>query len=231
MVGMDANEIQRQARNAVRKGSILDVDYGAGLCRVAVGETDDDGLQTNWIPWLTPAAGSTREWLPPTKGEQVVLLGPMGDFAQAVALRGIYSDAAPAPDNSPNNHTRVYADGARVSYDHAAHALTAELPAGATVRVVAPGAVVVQTKDATVQAENILLDGDATVTKSLTVKGPLTFESGMTGKGGDGGAVMKIDGRADFTGDVHAGGVSLINHPHQAQGEFAITSKPIGDGA
>lgn len=94
MVGMDATEIQRQARNSVRKGSILDVDHGAGLCRVAVGESDDDGLQTNWIPWLTPAAGGTREWLPPTKGEQVVLLGPMGDFAQAVALRGIYSDTS-----------------------------------------------------------------------------------------------------------------------------------------
>ncbi|MBO2976261.1 phage baseplate assembly protein V, partial [Burkholderia pseudomallei] len=26
---MDANEIQRQARNAVRKGSILDVDHKA----------------------------------------------------------------------------------------------------------------------------------------------------------------------------------------------------------
>ncbi len=231
MVGMDANEIQRQARNAVRKGSILDIDHGAGLCRVAVGESDDDGLQTNWIPWLTPAAGGTREWLPPTKGEQVVLLGPMGDFAQAVALRGIYSDTSPAPDNSPNTHTRLYADGARVSYDHAEHALTAELPTGATVRVIAPGAVIVQTKDATVQAENILLDGDATVTKSLTVKGPLAFESGMTGKGGDGNAVMTIDGRADFTGDVVAGGVSLIEHPHQAQGEFARTSKPIRSGA
>ncbi|KVU55546.1 phage baseplate assembly protein V [Burkholderia cepacia] len=228
---MDANEIQRQARNAVRKGSILDVDHGAGLCRVAVGESDDDGLQTNWIPWLTPAAGGTREWLPPTKDEQVVLLGPMGDFAQAVALRGIYSDAAPAPDNSPNTHTRVYSDGARIRYDHAAHTLTAELPDGATVHVVAPGAVVVQTKDATVQAEHILLDGDATVTKSLTVKGPFAFESGMTGKGGDGDAVMKIDGRADFTGDVTASGVSLIEHPHQARGEFAVTSKPIRGGA
>ncbi|UEP52281.1 phage baseplate assembly protein V [Burkholderia ambifaria] len=229
---MDANEIQRQARNAVRKGSILDVDHGAGLCRVAVGESDDDGLQTNWIPWLTPAAGGTREWLPPTKGEQVVLLGPMGDFAQAVALRGIYSDTSPAPDSSPSTHTRVYADGARVSYDHAAHALTAELPAGATVRVVAPVSVTVETDTATVKAKAVTLDAEQTTcTGALLVKGAFAFESGMTGKGGDGNAVMTIDGRADFTGDVVAGGVSLIEHPHQAQGEFARTSKPIRSGA
>ncbi|MCA8036743.1 phage baseplate assembly protein V [Burkholderia arboris] len=229
---MDANEIQRQARNAVRKGSILDVDYGTGLCRVAVGESDDDGLQTNWIPWLTPAAGSTREWLPPTKGEQVVLLGPMGDFAQAVALRGIYSDAAPAPDNSPNTHTRVYADGARVSYDHAAHALTAELPAGATVRIVAPVSVTIETQDAFVKAQAVTLDAEQTTcTGALLVKGAFAFESGMTGKGGEGGSVMKIDGRAEFTDDVVARNVSLVEHPHDAKGEFARTSKPIPGAA
>lgn len=228
---MDANEIQRQARNAVRKGSILAVDHAAALCRVSVGESDDDGLQTNWIPWITLAAGDTREWLPPVKGEQVLLLCPMGDPAQAVALRGVYSDDAPAPDDSPDTHTRVYKDGARIAYDHAAHALVAELPAGATMYVFAPGAVTVKTKDATVQAENILLDGDATVTKSLTVKGPFAFESGMTGRGDDDGAVMKIDGGAEFKDDVVARGVSLAGHPHDAQGEFSRTSRPIAGAA
>ncbi|CAJ8422770.1 Phage tail completion protein [Burkholderia pseudomallei] len=42
------------------KGSILDVDHTAGLCRASIGESDDDGLQTNWILWLTPAAGATQ---------------------------------------------------------------------------------------------------------------------------------------------------------------------------
>ena len=138
---MDANEIQRQARNAVRKGTILAVDHAAALCRVSVGDADSDGsgLQTNWIPWVAGTAGGTREWLPPTPGEQVVLLCPMGDPAQGVALRGVYSNAAPAPASAPDTHARVYPDGASITYDHAAHALTAELPAGATVRIVAPG--------------------------------------------------------------------------------------------
>ncbi|HDR9048585.1 TPA: phage baseplate assembly protein V [Burkholderia vietnamiensis] len=230
---MDANEIQRQARNAVRKGSILDIDHAKGLCRVSVGDPDEngDGLQTNWIPWLALAAGTTRDWLPPTKGEQVVLLCPMGDPAQGVALCGIYSDAAPAPSASADTHTRIYPDGAVIEYDHAAHSLKAELPAGATMLIVAPGSVTVQTKDATVQADNILLDGDATVTKSLTVKGPLSFESGMTGKGGKGGATMQIDGGAQFTQDVTAAGVSVANHPHMAQGANALTSKPVKGAA
>ncbi|KWC25370.1 baseplate assembly protein [Burkholderia ubonensis] len=225
---MDANEIQRQARNAVRKGTILAVDHAAGLCRVAVGASDDDGLQTNWIPWLTPAAGGTREWLPPTQGEQVVLLGPMGDFAQAVALRGIYSDAAPAPDSSPDTHTRVYQDGARVSYDHAAHALTADLPAGAIVRVVAPVSVTVETQTATVKAQSVTLDAEQTTcTGALLVKGAFTFESGMTGKGGQGGgATMQIDGAAIFTREVTSQGISLPHHTHREQGDGQLVSEP-----
>lgn len=228
---MDANETQRQARNAVRKGSILDVDHAAALCRVAIGESDDDGLQTNWIPWLTPAAGSTREWLPPTKGEQVLLLCPMGDPAQGVALRGLFSDALPAPDNSPNTHTRVYPDGARVQYEHTAHTLTVALPASATVRIIAPASVTVETKQAIVKAEEITFDAPQTTCEgALLIKGALTFESGMTGKGGDGsdnGVVMKIEGCAEFTDDVRARGVSLVGHPHTAQGEFSRTTKPI----
>ncbi|AOJ03310.1 baseplate assembly protein [Burkholderia mayonis] len=226
---MDANEIQRQARNVVRKGSILDVDHKAGLCRVSVGESDDDGLQTNWIPWLAPAAGNTREWSPPTKGEQVVVLGAMGDLAQGVALRGVFSDTFPAPDNLPNTHTRVYADGARVSYDHDAHALTAELPAGATVRVVAPVSITVETESATVKAASVTLDAEQTTcTGALLVKGPLAFESGMTGSGSAGGGnVMRIDGAADFTGEVRSMGKSVPHHTHQARGESAEVSQPL----
>ncbi|KUZ74971.1 baseplate assembly protein [Burkholderia ubonensis] len=226
---MDANEIQRQARNAVRKGTILAVDHAAALCRVSVGTPDEDGggLQTNWIPWIACTAGTTREWLPPTPGEQVVLLCPMGDPAQGVALRGLYSDAAPAPASSPDTHTRVYPDGASIAYDHAAHALKAELPAGATVLVVAPGSVTVQTKDATVRADTITLDAQQTTcTGAMTVKGPLAFESGMTGKGGAGGATMQIDGAASFTREVTSQGISLPHHTHREQGDGQLVSQP-----
>lgn len=230
MPGMDTNEIRRQARNTVRKGSILDIDHAAALCRVAIGDTAEDGanLQTNWIPWITPAAGTTREWLPPTRGEQVVLLCPMGDPAQGVALRGLFSDDAPAPDSSASTHTRLYPDGARITYDHASHALKAELPAGATVLVVAPGAVNVQTETATVKASSVTLDAkQTTCTGALLVKGPFAFESGMTGKGGEGGgATMKIDGRADFTGEVTSEGVSLPHHRHLEQGDGELVGEP-----
>jgi phage baseplate assembly protein V len=232
MGGMDANETRRLIVNLIRKGSVIDVDLTSNppTCRVSVGDPDDadnPGLTTNWIPFLALRAGTTREWSPLTKGERVLLLCPMGDPAQGVAVAGLNADDTPPPSNSPDKHLRRYPDGAEIEYDHAAHALKATLTAGATVLIVAPGAVNVQTKQANVKADMITLDGDTTVTKSLTVKGPLAFESGMTGEAGEGGGtVMKINGDADFTGEVKSKGVSLPHHDHVGNGPGNPTSEP-----
>lgn len=232
MGGMDANDFRRLVVNLIRKGSIADVDLTSNppTCRVSVGDPDDTenpGLVTNWIPFLTLRAGTTREWNPLTNGEKVLLLCPMGDPAQGVAVAGLNCDDMPPPSNSPDKHVRVYPDGAELEYDHAAHVLEATLPQGATVLIVAPGGgVTVQTKQAMVQADTITLDGDATVTKSLTVKGPFAFESGMTGKGSGEGATMKIDGAADFSGEVRSEGVSLPHHRHREQGDGELVSEP-----
>ncbi|WP_153075781.1 phage baseplate assembly protein V [Paraburkholderia bonniea] len=226
---MDSNEIQRQARNAVRKGSVLAVDHARALCRVAVGNpAEGDGLETNWIPWIAAAAGETRDWNPPTAGEQVILLCPMGDPAQGVALRGIYSDAAAAPSQRATVHQIAYPDGAVVQYDHAARALECTLPAGGTAIISVPGGVVtVETQTAIVKAESVTLDSlETTCTGSLLVKGSLAFEGGMSGKGGS-GKTIRIDGAAEFTGDVSAAGVSVAKHRHMEQGDGAPTGEPI----
>ena len=148
---MDANESQRQFLNGCRKGTVLAVE--GALCRVASGE-----LSTNWIQWFAVYAGDASDWLAPSIGEAVMLLCPAGDPAQAVALRGFYSEDFPPPSTDRNKHVRRSRDGALVEYDFGAHSLTATLPAGATVLIVAPGAVNVQTKAATVQADDVLLD-------------------------------------------------------------------------
>lgn len=222
---MDANEFRRLIVNLIRKGSVLDVNHKSNppTCRVSVGDpddTDNPGLTTNWLPFLSLRAGETREWNPPTKGEQVALFCPMGDPAQGFVLCGLNSDAAPAPSDSADKHLRVYPDDAAIEYDHAQHVLTATLPAGATVLIDAPGSVTVKTKDATVEAENIVLDCDqTTVTGAMLVKGPFEFQAGMTGRSGTGGgATMTIEGRADFTGEVTSEGKSLPHHHHADDG-------------
>lgn len=220
---MDSNELTRLILNLVRKGTISAIDHDAEKCRVTSGE-----LQTNWIRWLSYRAGATRDWNPPTVGEQVVLLCPGGDPADGVALLGLYSDDTPAPSHSPTTHTRTFPDGAVIEYDHEAHGLTATLPAGGTVLVIAPASVEVHTTTATVHADSVTLDTpQTTCTGALLVKGPFVYQSGMSGKGGTGGAAASIEGTLETTDDVIASGKSLVHHTHQEQGDGAQTSQPL----
>lgn len=233
----DFADLNRRLESLLREGTVIDVDHSARRVRVESG-----GLQTDWIRWLAQRTGDSIEWDPPSIGEPGLLLCPSGEPTTGLFLPGVYCDEHDAPTSNPNEHLRAYRDGARIAYDFAAHALTATLPAGATVHVVAPGSVTVETNTATVKAQSVTLDADdTTVTGSLLVKGPLTFESGATGKNGGGagggGPVIEIEGSAHLTGtviadvDVKSRGVSLVGHPHEAQGEFAQTSKPIPGGA
>lgn len=143
---MDMNEIMRLLLNLVRKGTVLAVDYDKALCRVATGE-----LETNWLPWLTLAAGDTRDWNPPSVGEQITLLSPGGDPADGMVLRGLYSDSTPAPANKQQLHTRVYPDGAFVQYDHLQQLLDIDLPKMAVILITAMS--LVKIKAATLAVE------------------------------------------------------------------------------
>ncbi len=201
---MNLNDIYRLLLNLLRKGTVLEVDHDAELCRVECGE-----IQTNWIRWMAFAAGETRDWNPPTPGEQVLVLSPGGDMADAVALRGITTEDIPAPSHSPTTHTRTYPDGARIEYDHDAHSLVATLPAGGTVLLEAPGSVTVKTANATVEADKVLVKAS-----SITLDAATTS---CTGK-------LAVSGDVTAGGDVKAGAISLTNHVHPETGNK--TGKP-----
>lgn len=202
---MNLNELLRLLLNLARKGTIIAVDHQAALCRVASGE-----LETNWIPWLAIAAGTTRDWRPPTAGEQVLLISPGGDPADAVALCGIYSNKAQAPGDSPDTHTRTYPDGAAMEYDHMAHRLTVTLPAGGEILVDAPTAVTVRTATAKIVADLVQIEAPTTkMTGNLDVAGTIAAGQNIT-----------------TPADVKAGAVSLATHKHMEQGDGKLTGGP-----
>lgn len=150
-------ELDRKAEVAVRVGRVAELDAGAARVRVAIGD-----LVTAWLPWITGRAGPDRDWSAPEPGEQVLVLTPAGRGEQAVALAGIYSDAHPAPADAATVRRTVYADGAVIEYDRAAHSLRAILPGGATARIEASGGVTIV--------------GDVTVTGTITASGDVTGE-------------------------------------------------------
>jgi phage baseplate assembly protein V len=110
----------RRIETLLRLGTIADIDHDQARVRVATG-----GLTTDWLPWHTGRAGATRQWSPPTVGEQVMVLSPSGEMGAGIVLTGLYSDANGAPSGSPDVVTTVYPDGATVTYDHAQGVLSA----------------------------------------------------------------------------------------------------------
>lgn len=138
-MSFDQAELARMLDNLIRPGRIVEVDYPAARARVAI-----EPLITGWLPFMAPRAGDDRAWHPPEVGEQVIVLSPSGDTEQGFILIGaIFQDAYPAPADRPTVDRRTYADGAVIEYDRAAHRLTAQLPAGGEVEIIAPGGVTI----------------------------------------------------------------------------------------
>lgn len=79
--------------NIVRTGRVEAVNPSLARCRIRTGE-----LLTDWLPWLTLAAGGgnqARHWRVPAINEECLLLAPGGDLAQAIAIPGLFCEDMP----------------------------------------------------------------------------------------------------------------------------------------
>lgn len=117
---MDFGTLSRMIGNMILLGKIEEIDLSGKCCRVRSGKN-----LTNWRPWISQRAGTTRTWDPPTVGEQVLLLSPSGDLSACVVITGLFSTAHPAPGSSAAEHITEYPDGARIAYNHVTGALEA----------------------------------------------------------------------------------------------------------
>ena len=125
-------ELLRLIENVIRLGSIAQVDHESARVRVKSG-----ALLTAWVPWITGRAGKTRDWNPPTVGEQCVLFSPGGDTANAFAMASLFQLSAPPPSNDPGVISRLFPDSALFEYDHEASVLRINLPG--SIEIHAPG--------------------------------------------------------------------------------------------
>lgn len=222
---MDANlsftslsDLERRLQNLIRVGTVFEVHcaYPARV-RVRVG-----GIETEWLPWITARAGDTRNWCPPTVGEQVVVFSPAGDLLNGLVLPAINSDSITPPDASATTHVTTYPDGARVSYDHATSHM--EISGIKTLSVIAQEKVLFDVPEAEFTG-NVTIDGNL-LTKGWTkIIGLLSYLSGMSGSGGSGGKtqisgdISHSGGNIQSAGDVIAGDISLTTHRHKENGQ------------
>lgn len=224
MSEFEIGEIDRRLACLIQAGVVSAVDHAARRCRVSVG--DWTSLP---IPWLSFAAGEVRSWRPPSVGEQALIVAPSGELATAFAIVGYYTQQHDAPESSPDKTVTVFPDGARESYDHASSEYVLDVPAGGRIVFrIGDTQLVMEAGSTTLTTPSFTGETPAaTFTGATTVEKMLTFNGGMTGKGGDGGATMEIVGAATFSDEVTAGGIPLTKHSHMEQGDGAPVGPPI----
>lgn len=166
------SDITRLLTNMVRIGTVTEVD--GARARVRFG-----GNHSNWLPWCVARAGDDRDWQAPSIGEQVLLLSPSGDPAQAVIAGSLYQALHPAPSSDPNIRTIHFVDGTTITYDKEATNLDLSLAGSGTVNITAAGGVTVNASGGvTINANDGMTinaaSGGVTIDGDLSVSGDIT---------------------------------------------------------
>ena len=183
----EITDLQQRLANLMRVGKIHSVDHASARCRVTFGFNDAN--ISGWVPWMTSRAGSTREWNPPTVGEQVVLMNPSGQDNSGFAMPGgIYRTDAPANGN----------EAGQVILDLPESGAWKIRLGNVTIEALNNSAkITVGGKTVEVTPSKILINGDVEVTGKITSTGLITggstvlqthVHSGVQSGGGNTGA-------------------------------------------
>ena len=186
-------ELQRKLDNIIRFGVIAEVNYATARARVKSGD-----ILTEFLPFITFRAGTTKTWSPPTVGEQCVMLSVSGEFTTACILVGLYIQNSPS--HSADEHVIEFADGAKITYNQSSGALivTGIKTAANQIDIDCP----------TINIKgNVNIDGSLSTTGTSTTKGNISTQGSVTA-----------------SGDIKGGAISLQNHVHVEQGDGQRTS-------
>lgn len=222
----------------IKIGEISSIDPAKCTARVVF--DDEDSIVSFDLPVLQRNSLKNHDYAMPDVGEDAIVLFFGEGQEDGVILGSIYAGEVTPPESTENRRTVVFDDDTRVCYDRAEHKITVTIEGTEVVfnrqdgSITVPNAVTINCTTATVNASSgITLDTPKTdVTGVLNVAGLITGKGGLAVSGGGGAAVtvtgnMKLQGQIEASSDVTAGGISLMKHKHQEQGDGAPTSPPL----
>lgn len=222
----------------IKIGEVSSVDPEKCTARVVF--DDEDSLVSYDLQILQRNTYENQDYQMVHPGEDVVclFLGPGQE--DGFIIGSLYAGEIKPPEASIDRRTVVFSDGTRVCYDRQEHKITVTIEGTEIIfnrqdgSITVPNAVTINCTTATVNASSgITLDTPKTdVTGVLNVAGLITGKGGLAVSGGGGAAVtvtgnMKLQGQIEASSDVTAGGISLMKHKHQEQGDGAPTSPPL----
>lgn len=222
----------------IKIGEVSSIDPAKCTARVVF--DDEDSIVSYDLPVLQRNTLKNHDFAMPDIGEDAIVLFFGEGQEDGVIIGSIYAGEVTPPESTENRRTVVFDDDTRVCYDRQEHKLTVTIEGTEIVfnrqdgSITVPNAVTINCTTATVNASSgITLDTPKTdVTGVLNVAGLITGKGGLAVSGGGGAAVtvtgnMKLQGQIEASSDVTAGGISLMKHKHQEQGDGAPTSPPL----
>lgn len=222
----------------IKIGEVSSIDPEKCTARVVF--DDEDGIVSYDLPVLQRNTLKNHDFAMPDIGEDAIVLFFGEGQEDGVIIGSIYAGEVTPPESTENRRTVVFDDDTRVCYDRQEHKLTVTIEGTEIVfnrqdgSITVPNAVTINCTTATVNASSSMTinSPDTHVTGTLTVDKMITGKGGLAVSGGSGAAVsvtgdMSLQGQIDASGDVTAGGTSLMKHKHQEQGDGAPTSPPL----
>lgn len=102
------SELERRQANMIRHGPVEEVDPKKQLVRIGLG-VDDQGkpILGPWVPYAQ-IAGAMKVHSVPSKGQNMTMMNPGGDFRQAVCVPMTWSDNNKSPSEKGEEHVLTF---------------------------------------------------------------------------------------------------------------------------
>lgn len=212
----DSDAIHEKMKSIVRVGEVTSVDYSKLTARVTF--DDEDEMTSYDLPILQRNTLKNHDYCGIDVGCDVLCIFLPSGTEEGFILGSFYAGEVTPPENSKDKRTILFADGTRLSYDRAAHKLTADVKGDIEATVSGDISATIQGK------ANVTAQGAISVESSekVVITAPQIILNGAISSysktGGSG--TMKITGTMDISGnikgdsDIIASGVSLKSHTH-----------------
>ena len=105
--------VEGAMNNMFRPGKVTDVDTKKQRARIEVANQDGKITKSAWIPY-GQIAGDYKQHRPPTKGQQLMMMSPDGEFRQAMLMPLTWSDDIKSPSEKEDEHVSTYNDKYRL---------------------------------------------------------------------------------------------------------------------
>lgn len=193
MPDQSPTEQLRQMNNIVRTGRVEAVNPSIARCRIRTGE-----LLTDWLPWLTLAAGGgnqARHWRVPAINEECLLLAPGGDLAQAIALPGLFCEDMPQNADAADIERHDFSATDYWQHDRASGTLVFDIASSIQLKV-GDSTLTITPNGTTLQTPHYAVDSPQS-----DFGGNVSIAGGISVDGGGSGGTSTITGNFNIQGD------------------------------